>query len=295
MNKSRVVVIASKDKSDLYFANQLMQRLNVVGVIVENQLSEPDSTPKFIKAMRLIAKPHVLVSRLYENITDRLRRKFADYYKPENSADFGPEGKKLIPINNCAVLYTKGVNNINAPEYATWLEEISPDVIAVCGASLLRERIISTPRHGVLNLHGGLSQRYRGLFTTDWAIHNEEPEYVGATVHFVTPGIDDGAIVYQGRPEIEATDNPHSLYVKVVKLGVNMMTRAIQDIEERKINPAPLAQKGALYLGRMYDAKARARTWKKIRKGIIAEYLANKAQRDKTPREIMQNVFSESC
>jgi len=36
----------------------------------------------------------------------------------------------------------------------------------------------------------------------------------------VAPGIDDGDIVYQGRPQIAAGDTPNMLYVKVVKLGV---------------------------------------------------------------------------
>lgn len=294
MTKLRVVVIASKDKSDLYFANQLMQRLNVVGVMIENQLPEPENTLKLIKAIKLIIKPHHFVSKLYENLSEKFRRKFSDYYKPIYSADFGDEGKKLFPKINCEILYTHGVNNINAPEYVDWLKNMQPDVIAVCGASILREKILSIPRHGVLNLHGGLSQKYRGLFTTDWAVHNEEPEYVGATVHFVTPGIDDGAIVYQGRPEIEPADNPHSLYVKVVQLGVNMMTRAIQDIEESKIKSTPLHQKGTLYLGRLYDTKARSRAWKNIRKGVVQKYLANKQERDKAPLAMMQNVFPES-
>jgi methionyl-tRNA formyltransferase len=294
MSKLRTVVIVSKDKSDLYFANQLMQRLNVIGVIVENQLAAPDNTSKLLKAFKLIIRPHILIHRVYDNIMERYRRRFADYYKSENSANFGEEGTRLFPTDNTETLYTKGVNNINAPEYAAWLDKIKPDVIAVCGASLLREKILSIPRYGVLNLHGGLSQRYRGLFTTDWAIHNEEPEYVGATVHFVTPGIDDGAIVYQGRPIIEPEDNPHSLYVKVVKLGVNMMTRAIHDIEEGKINPVQPLQKGKLCLGRMYDVKARARAWKNIRKRVIQKYLANKQARDIAPLQMMQNTFPDS-
>lgn len=295
MGELRVVVIVSKDKSDLYFANQLMQRLNVVGVIVENQHPERDTSPLWKKAMKYAGRPHLFVGKLFGRMGEEYRKRFADYHKPENSANFGEEGRKLFPRDRVEVLYTRGVNNINAPEYIEWLEKLRPDVVAVCGASIFRERLISVPKQGVLNLHGGLAQRYRGLFTTDWAVHNGEPEYVGATVHFVSPGIDDGEIVYQGRPVVEPGDNPHSLYVKVVQLGVNMMTRAVQDIQEDKCRSVAPAQKGKLYLGKMYDSKAMDRAWRRVRQGVIEEYLADKVRRDRPVREMMVNVFPESA
>ena len=202
MKEFRVVVVVSPDKSDLFFANQLMRRLNVVGVIVENQMHERDNSSTFVKALKLLHKPHIFFAKSYNAIVDRIRSKFAVYNKPENAADFGEQGLQIIPTEKkCDILYTTGVNNINAPEYIDWLKKIKPDVIAVCGASIFKEKILAVPEKGVLNLHGGLSQKYRGLFTTDWAVHNEEPEYVGATVHYISPGIDDGDVVYQGRPD----------------------------------------------------------------------------------------------
>lgn len=263
MSKIRIVVIVSKDKSDLYFANQLMKRLNVVGVMVENQRHKPDSTPKYIKAIKLLGMPHILAAKLYNNVIEKLRSKYAMYNKPENVADFGVQGLELFPVEDCSVLYTAGVNDINARENIEWLKKMKPDVIAVCGASIFKEEILSVPKKGVLNLHGGLSQKYRGLFTTDWAVYNEEPEYVGGTVHFVSPGIDDGDVVFQGRPDMTQNDNPNSLYVKVVKLGVDMMEQAIKDIQNDELKSARLVKKGDLYLGSMFGLKKEMRYGKK--------------------------------
>lgn len=294
MSELRVVVIATTDKSDLYFANQLMKRVNVVGVMVENNRYERDTTPILVKASKLAHKPHVLISKALNKVIDSFRKKFADYHKPGKSVNFGEEGKALFADEQTAVIYTTGVNNINAPEYIEWLEKQNVDVVAICGASILGEKMLSIPKLGALNLHGGLAQKYRGLFTTDWAIHNEQPEYVGATIHYVLPGIDDGDIVYQGRPKIEPDDNPHSLYVKVVKLGINMMTQAIQDLQEGKSKSVPLPKMGALYLARMYTDRERAITWGKIKKGIVKDYLANQSTRDKEVQALMVNVFPGS-
>ncbi len=294
MSEFRVVVICSTDKSDLYFANQLMKQVNVVGVMVENQRHELDTTPVVIKALRLIHKPMVLVSKLLEKFKAITSEKYADYNRPEFSTNFGGEGNELFPGEQVECVYTTGVNNINAPQYVEWLKRRQADLVAVCGASLLREDILVIPKNGVLNLHGGLAQKYRGLFTTDWAVYKEQPEYVGATVHFVSPGIDDGDVIYQGRPKIELGDDPHSLYVKVVKLGINMVVQAIFDLQEGKTKSEPLLQKGDLYLGKMYTHKIKVATWKKMRKSIIKDYLADKARRDKEVRAIMMNVFPES-
>ncbi len=293
MNEFRIVVIVSPDRSDLYFANQLMRRVNVVGVIVEKQRQKPDKSSIFIKAIKLIHKPHVFFAKSYHVVAERIRGKYAVYNKPENVVDFGEQGLKIIPTENCNPLYTTGINNINATEYINWLKNIKPDVIAVCGASIFRKEILKIPTKGVLNLHGGLSQKYRGLFTTEWAIYNEEPEYVGATVHYISPGIDDGDVIYQGRPNIMSIDNPNSLYVKLVKLGIDIMERAINDINDNTVTSTPLTEKGTLYLGKMFTPKLRDATWKKIRQGVISDYLKNKQTRDKKVLDGMINNFSE--
>jgi methionyl-tRNA formyltransferase len=188
-------------------------------------------------------------------------------------------------------VYTEGKKTINEPVYVNAIQEIKPDVIVVCGTSILRDKIISIPPKGVLNLHGGLAQKYRGTCTTLWALFNGEPEYIGATVHYVAPGIDDGDILYQGRPEISITDDPETLYVKVVKLGIEMMIRAIEDIENERVRSCVLTEKGTLYLNRMITPKVLQRVWQNIDAGMLDDYLKNRAVRDEKVHSIMQNVF----
>jgi folate-dependent phosphoribosylglycinamide formyltransferase PurN len=285
----RVVVAVSRDRSDLYFANQLMRRLNVVGVLVENQVRETDGTPAWRKALRLLCRPDQLISRVWNSLLMRWHGRFAVYNRPGNLTDFGPQGLALDPVPGCDVMYTRGVNAVNAPEYVEWLRKLAPDVVAVCGASLIRRDFLSVPRCGVLNLHGGLAQRYRGLNTTDWAVHNGEPEYVGGTVHFVAPGIDDGDVVYQGRPLVDANDTPNTLYVKVVKLGVEMMEGAIRDLESGSIRTAALPQRGNLYLHKAFTTAVRRRTWRRCQQGVVRRYVTQRAERDRAVDAVIIN------
>ncbi len=281
MKGLRLVILVSSDKSDLYFANQLMQRLKVVGVIIEHQRDEIQPASKLKKIFKFLLKPHQLIRRVFEKGKEARERKYAAYNQPENRLTFGKEGENIIPMDGVSVFVSKGKNSINSSDVIHHLKKLKPDVIAVCGTSLIKDEILSLPKNGALNLHGGLSQFYRGLWTTDWAIYNEEPEYVGATVHFISPGIDDGDIAYQGRPLIEQNDNPHTLYVKVVKLGINMMERAILDIQKDTLSPVQLNHKGKLYLDSMTTPKIRSLTWGKLSKGIMNHYLDNKEERDR--------------
>jgi len=291
MKDLRIIILVSSDKSDLYFANQLIQRLKVLSVVIEHQRDTTAPTSKFNKLLKLSLQPHELIKRIIEKLKERYESKLTKYNQPENQLTFGEEGEKIIPRDGVSILTSEGKNSINSIEVVNHIKEIKPDVIAVCGTSLLNKEILSIPSKGALNLHGGLSQFYRGLWTTDWAVYNEEPEYIGATVHFIAPGIDDGSILYQGRPVIETDDNPNTLYAKVVRLGVNMMEQAILDIQNNTHKPAPLKQKGKLYLDYMTTPRIRRLTWEKLSKNIMNNYLNNKEERDKKILELLVNTY----
>lgn len=288
----RTLVIVSQDKSDIYFANQLAKMLNVVGIVVENQTPEKDRSSLASRAIKYISTPGQFFRKVLEVLDRRFVEPHQAYNHPGNSLDFGDEGRVLAPGEGVKVLHTQGVNAINNPEYRAWIRNLQPDIIAVCGASIFKADLLSIPEYGVLNLHGGLSQFYRGLFTTDWAIHNREPECVGATVHFVSEGVDDGDVIYQGRPHIEEGDHPNSLYEKVVRLGVQMMVRAVNDIEQLRCQPTRLDTKGRLYLHDMFDVRAKRETWQQVKDGVISDYLANQSTRDLRIKNALINDFN---
>jgi len=291
MKNPRIVVLVSSDKSDLYFANQLIQRFNILSVVIEHQQDTSPSTPKIKKIIWLLFRPHQLIKKIISKIKTTYETKYALYNRPENQLNFGKEGGSITPKESLSIITVHGKNSINNKDIVTHIKDIKPDIIAVCGTSILSEDILAIPTVGALNLHGGLSQFYRGLWTTDWAVYNEELECIGATVHFISAGIDDGEILYQGRPTIEKNDNPHTLYVKVVKLGIKMMSQAILDIQNNQHNPVQLKKKGRLYLEHMTTPKRRRQTWAKLSKGVVCNYLANKEHKDKKVLSLLVNTY----
>jgi folate-dependent phosphoribosylglycinamide formyltransferase PurN len=289
--EQRIVVIVSSDPSDIYFANQLAKRLGIVGIVVEHQGESGGLQRKFEKAMRLLLHPRQLYDELQRRSIEKTMRRKAHEV---DLRGFGADGFKLRTPANCQVVHVHSRNAANSPEAVAAIRGMQPDIIAVCGASILKDAVLSIPSKGVLNLHGGLPQKYRGIWTTHWAVVNEEPEYIGATVHHVSAGIDDGDIVFQGRPRLDGTENPESLYVKVVKLGVGMMIAAIGEIRSGKAVRYPLEIKGRLYLGKMVTPEILQQAWANTERGVIRDYLANKAVRDAAVISLMRGVFSSS-
>ncbi len=268
----RVVVIVSPDISDIYFANRLIKELNVVGVFVERQESYPtDALSRLTRGLRYLKSPSAFAGRLKEELYGKGLRKRAEAI---NLAGFGEEGLDIKrEALNGELIYTEGCNDINNEAYIKKLRALAPDVVAVCGASILRKPILDVAPMGTLNLHGGLSQWYRGVWTTLWAVYNEEPQYVGATVHYVSSGIDDGRIIHQGRPIIEAADDHESLYVKVVKLGTGLMIRSIKEIEAGTVKGRSLRKKGRLYLKKNLTPDVLRDVWRKVDGGLIRRYV----------------------
>ena len=289
----RLVVIVSTDPSDLYFANQMLRRFKLAGIVLEHQRDPRDARPRWRKALSLLNHPGELIRRTREWLGRVWHERIDRHLYQELPADFGEDGEQLNGSVDCPVLRIDGTGRLNNGENVDWIKERAPDLIVVCGAALLREPILTLPRLGVLNLHGGLSQFYRGLFTTDWAVHNRHPEYVGATVHYVSEGIDDGGVVYQGRPVLEAGDHPNRCYEKVVRLGVDMMTAAIVAIDRNELHAPQVPAKGHLYRQRDFTSAVRRRLWRHWRR-IMRDYDQQRETRDRAIDSSLINPFGSA-
>ncbi|MBX9860714.1 MAG: hypothetical protein K2Y20_14175 [Sphingomonas sp.] len=67
------------------------------------------------------------------------------------------------------------------------------DLMIHAGAGILRQPLLDIPRLGVLNAHMGVLPRYRGMNVAEWAAW--EGGAIGATLHWIDPGIDTGRII----------------------------------------------------------------------------------------------------
>ena len=64
----------------------------------------------------------------------------------------------------------------------------------------------------------GISPFYRGTDCNFWAMYDDRPDYVGATIHRLTKGLDSGPILYYAFSEY--TNDPFVYTMSTVKSAI---------------------------------------------------------------------------
>ena len=102
------------------------------------------------------------------------------------------------------------------------------DAIIVFGSGLIREPLLShCMARRAVNLHAGISPFYRGNACNFWATYDGHPEYVGATIHRLSPGVDAGDIL-ETVPAPEEPD-PFLRGMLAVRAGQDRLIAMLQD------------------------------------------------------------------
>lgn len=79
----------------------------------------------------------------------------------------------------------------------------------------------------LLNIHPSLLPKYRGLHTHRRALAAGDAEH-GASVHFVVPELDAGAVIAQARVPVLATDTEHDLAARVLALEHPLLVQVLR-------------------------------------------------------------------
>ena len=96
------------------------------------------------------------------------------------------------------------------------LAQAQPDWIVCAGyMRILGEAFVRRFEGRLINIHPSLLPRHRGLHTHARALEAADPEH-GASVHFVVPELDAGAVIAQARVPVKAGDDVAALAGRVL-------------------------------------------------------------------------------
>ncbi|WP_277115384.1 phosphoribosylglycinamide formyltransferase [Chryseobacterium sp.] len=143
---------------------------------------------------------------------------------------FGLERAKNHNIEN--ILIPRGKN------FSSELAKVIPentDLIVLAGfLSILKSEFCENWNGKIINIHPALLPKFGGKGMWGMNVHNavieaKETES-GATVHFVTPGIDEGEAILQKSFEVTAEDTPETLAQKVHQIEYEIFPLAINKV-----------------------------------------------------------------
>jgi hypothetical protein len=89
------------------------------------------------------------------------------------------------------------VDDINSDEAARLLRELAPDACVLMVHPIIKEKIFSIPRLGMLVFHPGVTPEYRGPHSAFWATLNQELWGIGWSLLRINKGIDTGQVLAQ--------------------------------------------------------------------------------------------------
>lgn len=118
------------------------------------------------------------------------------------------------------------------------LEKIVPeniDLIVLAGfLSILSNDFCEKYEGKIINIHPALLPKYGGFGMWGMNVHNAvlaaNEKESGASVHYVTSGIDEGDIILQGKVPVDKNDTAETLAAKVHQVEYDIFPKAINKI-----------------------------------------------------------------
>lgn len=211
-----IVIMASRSRTSYLLINHLAAQFNVAQVIFE-----PKHTRKLLRyrlrVLGWLAVARQLAFMVYDRAVIRPRSApkidalLADY-------DTSPPDDRLPCVD---------VTSVNSAHTRELLAAARPACVVVSGTGIIgRKTLAAAPTF--LNVHVGITPRYRGVHGGFWAIVENRPDLVGVTVHQIDAGVDTGRIIAQATLSPQRTDTFRTLPVRQYLAALPLMADAVR-------------------------------------------------------------------
>ena len=209
----RYLIIGGDHPRHLHYINSIIESCNVVGVILETRENFLPKPPNEIEP-----KDRLNFIKHFEN-----REKYELEY-------FGGD----VKIPQCTILNVLE-SNLSDRNSVDFIRKIRPDIVFIFGSGMIKDPLYSVLPKLKINLHLGLSPRYRGSATLFWPFYFLEPNWAGSTFHLINEEPDAGEIIHQSVPQLVKGDTIHEVACKVVEKSA-IDVKKIIDILDRNEN-----------------------------------------------------------
>ncbi len=206
----RVLVLCGDHPRHRFVVNELADHLNVCGIVIQER--EP---------IRQIPP---------DGLSQRDRHNFIRHFQEREATEHRFWGQPKRCSATTLVVDSQGLNQDPTLRFVSSLQ---PDCALVFGTGLLGMHLLSQLPQHTLNLHLGLSPRYRGAATLFWPFYFLEPAWAGATLHYLVSEPDAGDIVHQVCPPLYRSDGIHDVGCRTVLTAMEDILFVFNRLSER--------------------------------------------------------------
>ena len=141
---------------------------------------------------------------------------------------------------NTQLIATGQLNQLTPQQLHAALET---DYVVVFGSSYIKGWLADALiEKNAINLHMGISPQYRGSACNFWALFDNNPQFVGATIHRLAKSLDTGSVIQHVRPEFTGQSLFH-FSMQAVATGHDALAALILNNKLQTVIPEPQDQK----------------------------------------------------
>ena len=109
-------------------------------------------------------------------------------------------------------------------------EALNSDFYIVFGSSFIKNWLADfLIEKKAINIHMGISPYYRGSSCNFWALYDNNPSFVGATIHFLSKGLDSGDILFHCLPKLKELDSPFDFTMRSVLVAQKSLIKSVRN------------------------------------------------------------------
>ena len=126
---------------------------------------------------------------------------------------------------------TTEATDVNSEGFLRRLRDLGVEfIISISGTQFYGKALRTQTTRGIVNCHGALLPKYRGLMPSFWTLANGE-SVGGVTVHFVDEKLDNGPILVQRRFRIHPHDTLEGIMARSKDLAAEAIIEAVRLVE----------------------------------------------------------------
>lgn len=239
MSKKSIIILATEGVTTNMLYHKLEQYFNIKQVIIEDKISKKTILKNRIKKLGYFnVFGQILFMLFIAPLLSLKSKKRINEILTKNKIDFTQIPNSII----------KKIDSINNKDIVKMITILKPDFIFVNGTRIISKHIIESINVKMINIHVGITPKYRGVHGGYWAIYNNDLNMFGTTLHYIDAGIDTGAIIDQEIIKVSKNDNYATYSILQFCLGLNLLEKNIDLIINNKIKPKkPLTTENNLF------------------------------------------------
>ena len=122
--------------------------------------------------------------------------------------------------------------NVNSESFRKILRDLDVQlIISISGTQFYGKALREQTSAGIVNCHGALLPKYRGLMPSFWTLSNGEKQG-GVSVHFVDEKLDNGPIIVQRSYRIHPHDTLEQIMARSKDLAAEAIIECVSLIEQ---------------------------------------------------------------